>query len=75
VLGARPRRLMFTGVESLTASERRVAELAAEGMPNREIAQRLFVTLKTVEFHLGNAYRKVGVSSRKELPTVLTRVV
>lgn len=65
--GARPRRLMFSGVESLTASERRVAEMAAGGQSNREIAQALFVTVKTVENHLSNTYRKLGIGSRREL--------
>ncbi|HWT95509.1 MAG TPA: helix-turn-helix transcriptional regulator, partial [Solirubrobacteraceae bacterium] len=69
--GARPRRLRFSGAEALTASERRVAELAARGMSNRDIAQALFVTAKTVENHLGRAYRKVGVSSREELGVAL----
>jgi DNA-binding CsgD family transcriptional regulator len=69
--GARPRRVMLSGVESLTASERRVAELAAGGLSNREIAQTLFVTRKTVETHLGHAYLKLDVSSRLELPSAL----
>ncbi len=69
--GARPRRLMFSGVEALTASESRVAALAAEGMGNREIAQSLFVTVKTVENHLGRAYAKLGIHSREELPAAL----
>jgi DNA-binding CsgD family transcriptional regulator len=55
----------------LTASEQRVAELAASGLSNPEIAQRLFVTIKTVEMHLSNAYRKLGVRSRHELPGAL----
>jgi DNA-binding CsgD family transcriptional regulator len=69
--GARPRRLMFSGVESLTASESRVAAMAAEGMGNREIAQSLFVTVKTVENHLGRSYAKLGIHSREELPAAL----
>ena len=69
--GARPRRLMFSGLESLTASERRVAELAAAGQSNREIAQALFVTVKTVEHHLSRAYNKLGIGSREQLPAVL----
>ena len=56
------------GVESLTPSERRVAELAASGMTNRQIAQSLFVTVKTVEAHLSAAYDKLDIGSRKELP-------
>jgi DNA-binding CsgD family transcriptional regulator len=69
--GARPRRVMRTGVESLTPRERRVVELAAEGLTNRAIAGQLFVTANTVEMHLSNAYRKLGVSGRAELPDVL----
>jgi DNA-binding CsgD family transcriptional regulator len=55
----------------LTPSERRVAELAAEGLSNREIAQSLFLTVKTVEGHLTHAYRKLEVHSRTELPKAL----
>ena len=69
--GARPRRLMFSGVEALTASERRVADLAAGGMSNREIAQALFITVKTVENHLGRAYSKLDIHSRDEIPVAL----
>src|SRR5262249_33991825 len=50
--GARPRTIVLSGADSLTASERRVAAMAAEGMTNRDIAQALFVTAKTVEMHL-----------------------
>jgi DNA-binding CsgD family transcriptional regulator len=70
-LGAQPRKLMFSGVESLTASERRVAELAAAGRSNRDIAQELFVSPKTVENHLGRVYDKLSVSGRRELSGVL----
>jgi DNA-binding NarL/FixJ family response regulator len=69
--GARPRTPRRTGLEALSASERRVARLAAEGLTNRDIAQALFVTTKTVEVHLSAAYRKLGVTSRGELPAVL----
>jgi DNA-binding CsgD family transcriptional regulator len=69
--GARPRRLLLSGVESLTASERRVAKFAAEGLTNKDIAQALFVTTKTVEVHLSNVYRKLGIGSRAELPEAL----
>ncbi len=62
--GARPRRIMLAGLESLTASERRVAELAAAGLTNREIAQSLFVTARTVEGHLTNVFRKLELESR-----------
>jgi DNA-binding CsgD family transcriptional regulator len=69
--GARPRRIALSGVASLTPSERRVAELAAEGPTNREIAQALFVTQRTVEVHLTSIYRKLGISSRSQLADAL----
>ena len=69
--GARPRRISLRGLESLTPSERRVAEMAAEGPTNREIAQALFVTPKTVEVHLSSVYRKLGISSRAQLARTL----
>ncbi len=70
--GARPRReLLLSGPESLTPSERRVAELAATGRTNREISQALFVTPKTVEFHLRNVYRKLEIDTRHELARAL----
>ena len=69
--GARPRRALLTGLEALTASERRIAELAAEGLTNREIAQTLFVTARTVEGHLTHVFYKLNVKARTELPTAL----
>ena len=69
--GARPRRAELTGAAALTPSERRVATIAADGAMNREIAQSLFVTEKTVETHLGHAYAKLGVHSRRELKAAL----
>ncbi|MGH3615583.1 MAG: helix-turn-helix transcriptional regulator, partial [Pseudonocardia sp.] len=69
--GARPRRVALSGAEALTPSERRVAELAATGMSNRDVAQALFVSSKTVETHLGSAYRKLAVSGRAELAGAL----
>ncbi len=69
--GGRPRRTALRGPESLTASELRVAELAAAGRANREIAQELVVTVRTVEFHLSRAYAKLGVRSRDALPDAL----
>jgi DNA-binding CsgD family transcriptional regulator len=69
--GARLRREAISGVGSLTPGERRVAEMAASGMSNREIAQALFVTVKAVKFHLHNAYGKLDVASREELPAAL----
>ena len=70
-IGVRPRTTDRTGANSLTPSELRVVELAAAGGTNREIAQTLFVTEKTVETHLGRAFRKLNVSSRRQLPDVL----
>jgi DNA-binding CsgD family transcriptional regulator len=69
--GARLKRAPAAGVEGLTPSERRVAELAAEGRSNREIAQALFLSEKTVETHLGSTYRKLGIRSRGKLPGAL----
>ncbi|GIG28394.1 hypothetical protein Cma02nite_09940 [Cellulomonas marina] len=69
--GARPRRAYASGVDALTASERRVADLAVSGLTNREIAQTLWVTPKTVEIHLGRTYTKLGIASRRELAAAL----
>jgi DNA-binding CsgD family transcriptional regulator len=72
--GARPRTTALGGVESLTARELRVATLARDGQTNREIAQSLFVTPKTVEVHLSSAYRKLDIRSRRELAGALSGV-
>ena len=69
--GAVGRRYAFSGADALTPSERRVARMAGEGMSNREIAETLFVTAKTVENHLGRVYMKLGIGSRTELPDAL----
>ena len=69
--GARPRRLVLVGVDSLTASERRVAQMAADGMSNPEIAQALYVTRKTVEAHLRQVFRKLDIASRDQLDAAL----
>jgi DNA-binding CsgD family transcriptional regulator len=69
--GARPRRVVLTGLDSLTASEGRIAELARQGLSNREIAQMLFITTRTVEGHLTSVFRKLRVDSRDELPAAL----
>ncbi len=69
--GSRPRRIPRTGIDALTASERRVARMAADGMTNREIAQALFVTVRTVQVHLQHVYHKLSIGSRTELPAAL----
>lgn len=69
--GARPRRMVRTGPEALTPSELRAARMAAEGLTNRQIAQALFVTVRTIEVHLTSAYRKLDIASREELATAL----
>jgi DNA-binding CsgD family transcriptional regulator len=69
--GARPRRPLTSGAGSLTPSERRVTGLAAAGRTNREIADALFVTISTVEFHLRHAFRKLGIASRTQLGEAL----
>lgn len=71
--GGRPRRYELTGAAALTPSERRVTEMAVEGLSNPQIAQALFVTRRTVEMHLTNAYRKLEIQSRDELVTALAR--
>ena len=65
--GGRMGVLSASPLEALTGGERRVVELAAERLTNREIADTLFVAVRTVESHLSNAYRKLGVQTRTEL--------
>jgi DNA-binding CsgD family transcriptional regulator len=62
-----------SGLHALTDTQRRVAALAAEGHSEREIAQAMFVTPNTVDFQLGDVYRKLGVSTRSELASALAR--
>jgi DNA-binding CsgD family transcriptional regulator len=69
--GARPPKILHTGVDALTPSEERVARMAAAGRTNKAIAQELFVTVRTVETHLHNAFKKLDVASRSELPRAL----
>jgi DNA-binding CsgD family transcriptional regulator len=61
----------ISGVQSLTPSERRIAELAAAGLTNREIAAELFLTAKTVEWHLGHVFTKLEINRRRELAAAL----
>jgi DNA-binding CsgD family transcriptional regulator len=69
--GGRPRRPRLRGLDALTAAELRAARLAAEGSTNREIAEALFITAKTVGDHLSSAYSKLDITSRAELPAAL----
>jgi len=69
--GAKPRRDAITGRDALTASELRVARLAAAGKSNRGIAQELFITTKTASAHLSRAYSKLGVTRRNQLAEAL----
>jgi DNA-binding CsgD family transcriptional regulator len=71
ITGVRRRAESLWGPEALTPSERRVAELAIEGLTTREMAESLFVTPKTVEFHLRHIYQKLGVNSRDKLSGAL----
>lgn len=71
--GARPRRQSRSGLASLTPAELRVAELAATGLSNVDIARRLFVNRKTVETQLSSTYRKLGVDGREGLPGAIGR--
>ena len=69
--GGWPRRERLAGAEALTASELRVAQLAAQGLTNRQIAQALFVSMKTVSTHLGHVYAKLDVTDRARLAAAL----
>ncbi|WP_139979987.1 helix-turn-helix transcriptional regulator [Nocardioides litoris] len=66
-MGEQPRRLQSEVLAALTAAERRVAVLVLEGLTNREIADRLVVSVKAVEGHLSKVYRKLGLASRTAL--------
>ena len=67
----RPAREELTGPGALTATEWRVCRQVAEGLTNREVAQALFVTEKTIERHLSSAYHKLGIRSRFQLPAAI----
>jgi DNA-binding CsgD family transcriptional regulator len=69
--GARPRRERSSGASALTASERRIAALAASGLSNREIAQALFITIRTVKAHVGHIFQKLDITSREQLRDAL----
>jgi DNA-binding CsgD family transcriptional regulator len=74
--GARPRRIVRSGFGALTASERRIVRLAMEGRSNPEIAQALFLSVKTIETHLSNAYVKLdlsGAGARRRLAALVEK--
>ena len=71
VTGSRPRSTSHWGPDALTPSELRVAELAAGGLTTRKMAESLFVTPKTIEYHLRHIYQKLGVNSRDKLSEAL----
>lgn len=70
--GVRPRRAALTGPAALTSAERQVADLAAAGRSNKQIAQHLFITTGTVETHLRHVFQKLGIASRADIPAKLT---
>ncbi len=74
-LGEQPRKVQTEALAALTASERRVARMAADGLTNRQIAGELVVTVKAVEWHLSHVYRKLGISSRADLKETLGATV
>ena len=71
--GARPRRQVLSGRDSLTPTEARVAHMAAQGRSTPEIAQALFVTPKTIETHLSHTYQKLDIHTRAELTQALNQ--
>jgi len=73
--GAKPRRERISGVDALTASELRVAQLAARGLTNRQIAQALFITMRTVSAHLGQVYSKLDIGDRTEIASALSLTI
>jgi DNA-binding CsgD family transcriptional regulator len=72
LLGSRTRRVIRAGAEELTAAERRVARLAADGYSNQQIADALVVSIRTVEAHLAHVYQKLDIKSRRQLAAALS---
>ncbi|WP_127128624.1 LuxR C-terminal-related transcriptional regulator [Georgenia sp. SYP-B2076] len=71
--GGRPRREALTGTEALTASERRIAELAADGLTNQQIAAQLYVSTRTVATHLTHIYQKLRIGGREDVGGAMGR--
>jgi DNA-binding CsgD family transcriptional regulator len=69
--GARPRRHAITGPDALTPSERRIAQMAARGLTNKQIAQELFLSTRTIETHLRHTCQKLDISSRTQVAAAL----
>ena len=69
--GERVRKRTPDNRDELTAQERQIAELARDGLSNPEIGARLFLSPRTVEWHLRHVFTKLGIRSRRELPRVL----
>ncbi|MFE3001615.1 ATP-binding protein [Nocardia sp. NPDC059246] len=69
--GAKPRRSYSTGLQALTPTEFRIAEMAAQGLSNREVAESLFVARSTVAWHLRHIFQKLEITSRSELSTAV----
>jgi DNA-binding NarL/FixJ family response regulator len=69
--GATARRRTIETSDELTAQEAQVARLARDGLSNPEIGSRLFLSPRTVEYHLRKVFVKLGISSRNQLPEVL----
>jgi DNA-binding CsgD family transcriptional regulator len=72
VAGGSERKILRTGSDTLTATERRIAHMAAQGLSNQQIAKTLILSVRTIESHLAHAYQKLGITSRRELANALS---